>query len=91
MGVDLVLLTDHTSINKILDEGGKSRPPVVSLKDGLGVEDSHMTRERGGVYGMEKCGLGGRGHEHPTFEVQMTIVIVPVGESGAREEGSAVL
>ena len=40
---------------------------------------------------MEECRSGGRGHEHPTLEVQMTIVVVPVGESGAREEGGAVL
>ena len=43
MGVDFVLLTDHTSINKVFDEGGKSQPPVVSFKDGLGAEDPHMT------------------------------------------------
>ena len=42
MGVDLVLLTDCTSINKILDEGGKSQPPVVPFEDGLGVKDPHM-------------------------------------------------
>ena len=91
MGVDLVLLTDCTSINEILDKGGKSQPPVVSLKDGLGVEDLHMTREGGGVYSMKESRSGGRGHEHPTLEVQMTIVVVPVRESGAREEGSAIL
>ena len=43
MGVDFVLLTDRTSINEIFDKGCKSRPPVVSLKDGLGAEDPHMT------------------------------------------------
>ena len=40
---------------------------------------------------MEESRSGGRGHEHPTLEVQMTIVVVPVGESGAKEEGSAIL
>ena len=40
---------------------------------------------------MEESRSGGWGHEHPTLEVQMTIVIVPVGESGAKEEGSAIL
>ena len=40
---------------------------------------------------MQECRLGGREYEHPTLEVQMTIVIVPVRESGAREEGSTVL
>ena len=42
MGVDLVLLTDRTSINKVLDKGGKSWPPVVPFEDGLGVKDPHM-------------------------------------------------
>ena len=40
---------------------------------------------------MEECRSGGQGHEQLTLEVQMTIVVVPVGESGVREEGSAVL
>ena len=42
------------------------------------------------MYGMQECGLGGRGNKHPTFEVQMTIVVVPVREGGAREEGGAI-
>ena len=57
MGVDLVLLTDRTSINKILDEGGKSWPPVVSLKDGLGVEDSHNAEVRIGRAGAQTSDL----------------------------------
>ena len=91
MGVDLVLLTDRTFINEVLDKGCKSWPPVVSFKDRLGAEDPHMSREGGGVYGMEESRSGGWGHKHPSLEVQMTIVVVPVRESGAREEGSAVL
>ena len=47
MGVDLVLLTDHTSINNVFDKGSKSWPPVVSFEDGLGVKDAHMAREGG--------------------------------------------
>ena len=42
VGVDLVLLTDRTSINKILDKEGKSWPPVVPFEDGLGAKDPHM-------------------------------------------------
>ena len=91
MGVDLVLLADCTSINKIFDKGSKSWPPVVPFEDGLGAKDAHMAREEGRVYSMQECGSGGWGNEHPTLKVQMTIVIVPVRESGAREEGGAVL
>ena len=80
MGVDLVLLTDRTSINKIFDEGSKSRPPVVPLKDGLGVKDAHVAQEGGRVYGMQECRSGGWGNKHSTFKEQMTIVIVPVRE-----------
>ena len=42
VGVDFVLLTDRISINKVLDEGSKSWPLVVSFEDGLGVKDVHM-------------------------------------------------
>ena len=91
MDVDLVLLTDRTSINKVLDEGGKPRPPVVPFEDRLGAKDAHMAREGGGVYGMQECRLGGWGNKHPTFKVQMTIVIVPVRESGVREKGGTIL
>ena len=91
VGIDLVLLTDRASINKLFDEGSKTWPLVVSFKDGLGAKDAHMAREGGRVYGMQKCRMGGRGNKHPTFKVQMTIVIVPVRESGVREEGGAIL
>ena len=36
---------------------------------------------------MQEGGSGGQGNKHPTFKVQMAIVIVPVKEDGAREEG----
>ena len=42
MGVDLVLLIDRISINKVFDKGSKSQPPVVSFEDGLGAKDVHM-------------------------------------------------
>ena len=47
MGVDLVLLTDCTSINKVFDKESEAWPPVVSFKDGLGAKDAHMVREGG--------------------------------------------
>ena len=42
VGVDLVLLTDRTFINKVFDEGSEAWPPVVPFKDGLGAKDAHM-------------------------------------------------
>ena len=42
------------------------------------------------MYGMQEGGAGGWGNKHPTFKVQMAIVIVPVREGGAREEGVAL-
>ena len=90
VGVDLVLLTDHTSINKMFDEGSKSWPPVVPLEDGLGVKDAHMAQEGRRMYGMQEWRSGGWGNKHATFKIQMTIVIVPVREGGVREEGGAI-
>ena len=39
------------------------------------------------MYGMQEGRSGERGNKHLTFKVQMAIVVVPVREGGAREEG----
>ena len=43
------------------------------------------------MYGMQEGRSGGQENKHPTFKVQMAIVIVPVREGGAREEGGTLL
>ena len=53
MSVDLVLLTDCTSINEALDKGHETWPPEVSLKDSLSVKDAHVAGGGGGMQGME--------------------------------------
>ena len=45
MSINLVLLADCTTINKMFDKGEKTGPPVIVFKDGLCAEDTHMTRE----------------------------------------------
>ena len=54
------------------------------------MKDAHVAQEGGRVYGMQECRSGGWGNKHSTFKEQMTIVIVPVKEGGARKEGSAI-
>ena len=44
VSINLVLLADCTAINKVFDKGGKAGPPVVTFKDSLCAEDTHMTR-----------------------------------------------
>ena len=53
VSVNLVLLADCIAIDKVFDKGGKTGPPVIVLKDGLCVEDTHMTREGGGMNSMK--------------------------------------
>ena len=53
MSVDLVLLTDSTSINEAFDKGCKTWPPEVTLKDSLSVKDAHVARGGGGMQEME--------------------------------------
>jgi hypothetical protein len=36
-------LADRTTINVVLDEGGKARPPVVAREEFLGFETARMT------------------------------------------------
>ena len=42
MDINFVLLTDCATSDKMLDEGGQTRPPEVTFKDGLGAENSHV-------------------------------------------------
>ena len=49
MSVNLVLLANHATSNKMLDKGGQTRPPEIMFKDRLGVEDSHVARKGGGM------------------------------------------
>ena len=53
MCVDLVLLANGATSDKVLHEGGETRPPEVMFQDHLGMEDSHVTGQRGGVDGVE--------------------------------------
>ena len=54
VGVSLVLLTDRTASDKVLHEGGETRPPEVLFQDCFHTKDSHMSRERGGVNRVEQ-------------------------------------
>ena len=54
MCVNLVLLTDGTTINEMFYKGGETWPPVVVFKENLGVEDPHMAGGRRGVESVEE-------------------------------------
>ena len=51
--VGLVLLADGASGDKVLYEGGETRPPEILFQDHFGMKDTHVTRQRGGVDGVE--------------------------------------
>ena len=42
MSVNLVLLANSASCDKMFDKGGQAWPPEIAFKDRLGVEDSHV-------------------------------------------------
>ena len=54
--VGLVLLANGAPSDKVLDEGGETWPPEISFQDCLGMEDTHVTGQRGGVDGVEQGG-----------------------------------
>ena len=53
MGVNLVLLTDGTPVDKMFDKRGKAWPPEVTFKNSLCAEDTHVAGGREGVKRME--------------------------------------
>ena len=86
MCANFVLLADGAASNEVIDEDGKSRPPKVVFNDGPGAKTSEVTRERGGMDGVEERGTGGRWYIHATFIVEVSIVKSPVSEGGTWEE-----
>ena len=52
--VSLVLLTDRTAGDEVLDQGGETRLPEVPFQDCFGTKDHHMSQERRGVDGVEQ-------------------------------------
>ena len=74
MSVNLVLLANSTTSNKMLDKGGQAQPPEIALKDRLGMEYSHVARKGGGVDRMEE-GRASRGRNIQSFvEIEVAIV-----------------
>ena len=74
MSVDLVLLANSATHDKMLDKGGKAWPPEIAFKDRLGVEDPHVARNGGSMNQMEE-GRVGRGRIiQPFAEIKMAIV-----------------
>ena len=86
MCADLVLLANSAAGNKVIDEDRKSRPPKVALNDGLRAETSKVTRERGGMDGVQERGASGRWYIHTAFIVKMSVVKSPVGKGGTWKE-----
>ena len=76
--VGLVLLADGAARDKVLYEGGETWPPEIPFQDRLGMEDTHVTQQRGGVYGVEQGRASCGGYEHAITEVKMTVIERPV-------------
>ena len=87
MCVDLILLANGATGDKVVDEDGKSWPPKVALDNGLGAKSSEMARDRGGMDGVQERGASGWRYIHLTLVVEVSIVKGPVGERGSGEKG----
>ena len=74
MSVDLVLLANSTTCNKMLDKGGKARPPEIAFKDRFSAEDPHVAQKGGSMNQMEE-GRAGRGRNIQLLaKIKMAIV-----------------
>ena len=87
MGVDFILLTKGTPIDKVFHEGRETRPPKVTFKDSLGAEDTQVTCGGGRMDGVEERGAGQWGNIHLSFKVKVSIVISPIRHRRVREQG----
>ena len=91
MSIDLVLLANGTTRNEVFYEGGEAWPPEIPFQDRLGAKDTHMTRQRRGMDGVEQGRASGRRYEHSISEVKMSVIKGPVGERGPSEQWRALV
>ena len=82
MCVNLVLLTDGTTIDEMFYKGGETWPLVVAFKENLGAEDPHVASGRRGVESVEERRSGQWRNVHATFEIKMSVVKGPVSYGG---------
>ena len=78
MSVNLILLADGAASDEIFHKGGETRPPKVTVEDGLGVEDTHMAHKGRRMDRMKESRPGRGGNKHAISEVEMSIVVGPV-------------
>ena len=52
--VGLVLLAGGAAGDKVFHECGETWPPGIPFQDHFGMKDTHVTRQRGGVDGVEQ-------------------------------------
>ena len=91
MSIGLVLLANGTTRNEVFHKGGEAGPPEIPFQDRLGAKDTHMTRQRRGMDGVEQGRASGRRHEHAIAEVEMSVIERPVGERGTSEQWRALV
>ena len=53
VSVGLVLLADGAASDEVLHKGGEAWPPEIPFENCFGVKDTHVTRQRGGMDGVE--------------------------------------
>ena len=73
VGVNLHLLTESTTCNKVMDERGHTRPPVVLCQEGIGSKESPMSRSERRVNRRDKVVTYIRRNIKTTFKIESGI------------------
>ena len=78
VGVDLIGLACGTAGDELVDEGGHSRPPIILLEKGDGVEVTTMGTSERLVDVLYKVMAGGFRNVEAQFVIESAMVKVPV-------------
>jgi len=87
MGVDLVGLARSTASHKLLDKGGKTRPPIVTLNQVNSAEISAMASHWGAVQGANQILVSWFRDVEVSLEVQGALHERPIVARHTRKEG----
>ena len=89
--IGLVLLADGTTSDEVLHKGRETWPPEIPFQKCFGAKDTHVTRQRGGMDGVELGRASRRGYKHTIMEIKMSVIERPVRERGTSEQGRALV
>ena len=85
VGVDLHLLAEGATGNKLADKRGHPQPPIVVRQRRISAKEATMTRSQRSMNGRDQVVLCRGRYIEMVFKIKLRTIEMPVRERGARK------